>query len=166
MLDVFYSFLALYLVDIAGVSPATAALGVAVWTGVGLLGDFLIIPILERVDGLAYLRVSAFIKLCLLPIFLLVPWIWVKFIVLGLLGFLNAGWYAILQAQLYSTLPGKSGTVMSLGSMASIVGKTIPLMIGLVAQAFGLGTAMWIFLLGPIALLVGLPFSEKKKIRI
>jgi len=33
-----------------------AAASVAVWTGVGLLGDFLLIPLLERVKGMDYLR--------------------------------------------------------------------------------------------------------------
>ena len=51
MLDVFYGFLALYFVDVAGFSTGNAALAVAVWTGVGLPGDFLLIPLLERVRG-------------------------------------------------------------------------------------------------------------------
>jgi len=45
MLDILYGFLALYFVDVVRVSPAFAALGVAVWTGLGLLGDFLLIPL-------------------------------------------------------------------------------------------------------------------------
>ena len=55
MLDVLLGFLALYFVDVVGVTPAQAGLAVAVWTGVGLLGDFLLIPLLERVRGLSYL---------------------------------------------------------------------------------------------------------------
>ncbi len=59
MLDVLLGFLALYLVDVGAATPAQASLAVAVWTGVGLLGDFALIPLLERVRGLRYLRVSA-----------------------------------------------------------------------------------------------------------
>jgi FSR family fosmidomycin resistance protein-like MFS transporter len=165
MLDVFYSYLALYLVAVSGLSPASAALGVGIWTGVGLLGDFLIIPLLERIPGLVYLRISALLKLLLFPVFLLTPWVPLKFTILGLLGFLNAGWYSVLQGQLYTAMPGKSGTVMSLGSLAGIAGKLLPLALGLFAQRFGLGAAMWLLLLGPTALLVGLPLSAKRQKR-
>jgi FSR family fosmidomycin resistance protein-like MFS transporter len=157
MLDVFYSFLALYFVDVAGFSPGNAALAVAVWTGVGLLGDFLLIPLVERVRGLDYLRWSVILELILFPCFLLVPQPWLKLVFVGLMGFFNAGWYAILRANLYSTMPGQSGTVMALDNVSGFFGKLLPLGIGLAAQAFGLQWAMWLLLAGPIALLVGLP---------
>lgn len=157
MLDILLSFLALYLVDVAGLPPATAGLALAVWTGMGLLGDFLLIPLVERVPGLAYLRVSAALELALFPLFLLVPSLPIKLIALGLLGFFNSGWYAILQGQLYSAMPGQSGTVMTLGDLAGLFGRLIPLGIGLLAQQFGLGAAIWVLILGPIALLGGLP---------
>ena len=56
MLDGLHGYLALYLVDVAGAAETKAALGVALWTGVGLAGDLLLIPLLERVRGLTYLR--------------------------------------------------------------------------------------------------------------
>ncbi len=157
MLDTLYSFLALYLVDAAGLAPAAAGLAVAIWTGVGLLGDLLLIPLIERVSGLAYLRVSAALELVLFPLFLLAPSLPVKLAALGLLGFFNSGWYSILQGQVYSAMPGQSGTVMTLGDFAGLFGRLIPLAIGLLAQRFGLGVAIWVLILGPIALLIGLP---------
>jgi len=54
MLDVLLGFLALYFVDVARLTPGQAALGIAVWSGLGLLGDFLLIPLLEKVRGLDY----------------------------------------------------------------------------------------------------------------
>jgi FSR family fosmidomycin resistance protein-like MFS transporter len=157
MLDILLSFLALYLVDVAGLPPATAGLALAVWTGMGLLGDFLLIPLVERVPGLFYLRISVALELALFPLFLLAPSLPIKLVALGLLGFFNSGWYAILQGQLYSAMPGQSGTVMTLSDMARLFGRLIPLGIGLLAQQFGLGTAIWVLILGPVALLVGLP---------
>lgn len=156
MLDVLLSFMALYLVDVAGVTPAQAAAGVAVWTGVGLLGDVLLIPILERVKGLTYLRVSTTFELVLFPAFLIAPGYVPKLMVLGLLGLSNAGSYAILQGQLYAALPGRSGAALALGSFAGLMGSTMPLVIGLAADAFGLEVAIWLLLAGPIALLIGL----------
>jgi len=81
----------------------------------------------------------------------------VRLVALGLLGFFNSGWYSILQGQLYSAMPGQSGTVMTLSDVSGLVGRLIPLGIGLLAQQFGLGAAMWVLILGPVALLVGLP---------
>jgi FSR family fosmidomycin resistance protein-like MFS transporter len=157
MLDVLLGFLALYFVDVARLTPAQAALGIAVWSGLGLLGDFLLIPLLEKVHGLDYLRVSVLLELLLFPAFLVVSQPLVKFILLGLLGLFNSGWYAILKGRLYSSMPGRSGTVMTLDSLFSLLGKLLPFGIGLVAQFFGLRLAMWLLLLGPIALLLGLP---------
>jgi len=157
MLDVLYGYLALYFVDVVGFTPSRAALAVAVWTGFGLLGDFLVIPLLEKVRGVSYLRLSVWIELALFPAFLLFPNPWLKLVVAGWMGLFNSGWYAILQGNLYSAMPGRSGTVMALGDVAGLFGKLIPFGIGLAAQAFGLAPAMWILLAGPLALLIGLP---------
>jgi len=157
MLDVLLGFLALYFVDVVGVTPARASAAVAVWTGLGLLGDLLLIPLLERVRGLRYLRLSAAVELVLFPAFLLIPNVWAKFVLLGLLGFFNAGWYSILKAQLYSAMPGQSGTVMTVGNIFGLVGGLLPLGLGLVAERFALTATMWLLLLGPAALLIGIP---------
>jgi FSR family fosmidomycin resistance protein-like MFS transporter len=157
MLDVLLGFLALYFVDVAGATPAQAGLAVAVWTGLGLLGNLLLIPLLERVRGLRYLRLSTVVELVLFPAFLLVPGLWAKLVLVGLLGFFNTGWYSILQAQLYSAMPGQSGTVMTVGNVFGLVGGLIPLGLGMLAQRFDLMMTMWLLLLGPVALLVGIP---------
>ncbi len=159
LLDVFYGFLPLYFVDVAGFTPAQAAAAVAVWTGVGLLGDFLLIPLLEKVRGLDYLRWSVVLELILLPLFLLAPLPWQKLVVAGAMGFFNAGWYAILKGNLYASMPEKSGTALALNSLSGVVGKIIPFGIGLAAQFFGLQSALWLLLAGPLALLVGLPHT-------
>lgn len=157
MLDCFHGFIALYFVDVAGVSESRAALAVAVWTGVGLAGDFLVIPLLERVRGLSYLRASAFVTLLLFVAFLLAPGAGLKLVPLALLGVANAGWYSILKAQLYAALPGRSGTVMTIYSAATLVGGLAPLALGLFAARFGLGAMMWLLLAGPAALLALVP---------
>ena len=161
--DWLLSYLALYFVDVAGASKTQAALGVALWTGVGLLGDFLLIPLLERVRGLAYLRYSALAELVLFVAFLLVPWLGAKMVIVALLGFGNAGWYSILQAQMYKELPGKSGTVMAVNDVSALVSGLIPLGIGLAARTWGLGAAMWLLLAGPVALLVGIPRPRSRE---
>jgi FSR family fosmidomycin resistance protein-like MFS transporter len=163
MMDVLFSLLALYMVDVVGVTQAQAGIAIAVWTGIGLIGDFLLIPILERIRGLAYLRFSAGMELVLFPVFLLVnPW-WVKLALLGLIGLFNAGWYAILQGKLYDALGEQSGAVLIVGNAAGVFGAALPLILGLAAQTYGLGGAMWFLLAGPLALLIGLPRSGVTK---
>jgi FSR family fosmidomycin resistance protein-like MFS transporter len=159
MLDVLLGFLALYFVDVVGATPAQAGLAVAVWTGLGLLGDFLLIPLLERVQGLRYLRWSTLLVLVLFPAFLLLPGFATKVALVGLLGFFNAGWYSVLQGQLYSAMPGQSGAVMTVGNLFGLVGSLLPLALGFIAQATDLRATMWPLMLGPLALLAGIPRS-------
>jgi len=154
---VLYGFLPLYFVDVVGFTNVEAAASVAVWTGVGLLGDFLLIPLLERLKGMEYLRWSVLIELVLFPAFLLISVPWLKLVIVGAMGFFNAGWYAILKANLFSAMPGQSGITQALDNVSGMFGKLLPFGIGLAAQAFGLGPAMWLMLAGPVALLVGLP---------
>ncbi|HWW74937.1 MAG TPA: MFS transporter, partial [Pyrinomonadaceae bacterium] len=93
--DILRGFLALYFVDVVGAGRGGAALAVAVWTCVGLAGDFALLPLLERVRGLKYLRVSTAVVMLLFPLMLLAEGFSTKLSLLGLLGFANAGWYAI-----------------------------------------------------------------------
>jgi MFS transporter, FSR family, fosmidomycin resistance protein len=160
LMDVLLSYLALYMVDVAKVSTEQAALAVAIWTGVGLAGDALLIPILGRMSGLRYLRFTVWAELILFPTFLLIPGYIPKLVVLGLLGFFNSGWYAILQGRFYSSMPGQSGAVLALGSLSGLVGGNFPLLIGLLAQRMGLDVAIWLLMAGPIVLLFGLPKGD------
>ena len=80
----------------------------------------------------------------------------------SLLGFFNTGWYSILKAQLYSAMPGQSGTVMTVGNVFGLVGGLIPLGLGLVAERFDLVATMWLLLLGPLALLIGIPKRSRR----
>lgn len=156
MLDILYSFLALYFVDEVGVSAEQAGLAVALWTAFNLVGDVVIIPVLERVRGLFVLRLTAGLMLIVFPAFLLVPSLPLKLVLLGAVALLNAGWYAILQARLYSALPGQSGIALAVTNIGGLAGSLIPLALGIVAQATDLRVAMWLLLLGPLALVIGL----------
>lgn len=157
MLDTLHGYLALYFVDVVGVNEQEAVFAVAIWTGVGLLGDFLLIPLLERVRGISYLRFSAALEFVLYGAFLLVPGITPKLILIGIIGFFNSGWYSILQGNLYTSMPGQSGTVMTLGNLFGLASSFVPLIVGLVAERFGLSTAMVFPLIACVALLIGLP---------
>jgi FSR family fosmidomycin resistance protein-like MFS transporter len=157
LLDVFHGFLALYLVDVAGVSAVIAALGVGVWTGAGLVGDWLLLAVLRRVAGRRYLRWSAAAALVVYPAFLLVPGTAAKLALAALLGLLNSGWYAIPKAGLYASLPGRSGVAVAAGGVGGFVGAGVPLALGFLAGGVGLAATMWLLLLAPAALLALVP---------
>jgi FSR family fosmidomycin resistance protein-like MFS transporter len=162
--DILRGFLALYFVDVVGASEGGAALAVAVWTWVGLAGDFALVPLLERVRGLSYLRVSTSVVLVLFPLMLLAEEFSTKLVLLGLLGLANAGWYAIIKAKLYDEMPGQSGTAaMTLGNVFGLAGSLFPLALGAYAERYGLGSMMWLLALGPAALLTGLLTVKEKE---
>ena len=165
MLGIFTGFLALYMVDVAGVSESRAALTVAAWAGTSVIGELFVIFMLERVRGLTYLRFSVVVVLLLYPAFLLAPSFETKLVIAGLLGFANAGWYSILQGQAYSSLPGRSGTIVALGNVFGIIAWVVPLGLGVVSANWGLDTAMWLLLAGPVTLLIGLMESGMRRER-
>jgi hypothetical protein len=63
----------------------------------------------------------------------------------------------VASSRLYEAVDGRGGSVFALGTVAGTTGGLLPLLIGLVAGAAGLGVALWIPLLAPIALLIWLP---------
>jgi FSR family fosmidomycin resistance protein-like MFS transporter len=145
----------LYLFELCN-RAAEAAFAVTVWTGVGLFGDAGLVLLLERVKGLAYLRYSVLLELWLFPTFLLLDDWTLKLIVLGIIGFCNAGWYSILQGQLYSAMPGQSGAVLVIYNVSDWIGSLLPFTLGAIAATWGLETAMWSLAFAPLALLIGL----------
>ena len=107
LVDVFTGFLALYLVDVAHLTPAVAALAIAIRLGAALAGDAGLVVVLERAGDLTVLRASAAAAALLYPGFLLVPGAVPKLVVLAALSAVTAPWYPILQARLYGSLPGE-----------------------------------------------------------
>ncbi|HMI23858.1 MAG TPA: hypothetical protein VK594_05145, partial [Streptosporangiaceae bacterium] len=154
LVDVFTGFLALYLVDVAHLTPAVAALAIAVRLGAALAGDAALIVILERVSDLTVLRVSAAAAALLYPAFLLVPGVVPKLAVLAVLSAATAPWYPVLQARLYGSLPGRSSVAVTLSSAAGLAGGLGPLAVGLMAQSFGLSWALAGLALVPVAVLL------------
>jgi MFS transporter, FSR family, fosmidomycin resistance protein len=155
--DVFAGFLALYFVDVVHVSVGDAAFTVVVWTVAGLAGDALLVPLLGRVRGLTYLRLSAVAVAVAYPALLLVPSLPLKLVLLAAVSVLHAGWYAIPQARLYGELRDDSAVAVAVSNIAGLAGGTFPLIIGLAAAQWGLAAAMWLCAIAPLALLVLLP---------
>jgi MFS transporter, FSR family, fosmidomycin resistance protein len=154
LLDVLTPFLALYLVAVEHVAPSVAALAVAVRLGAGLVGDVIVIRALARLAAGRVLRASVWAALVLLPAFLLVPGLGSKLVLLAALTIATAPWYPVLQAELYGSLPGRSGLAVSLTSASGLFGALGPVAVGLLAEHFGLGWAMAALCIVPVLMLV------------
>lgn len=158
MLDVFLGFLALYFVDVARASTTQAGIAVTIWLSLGMLTDFLFIPFIDRQpDSMKFLRRTAVLELFAFSVFLLVPGFIPKLVAIIFVNIFNTGWYPILKGNLYSELPGQSASIMAIESVTTPIAKLLPLFVGLLADQFGLGLAIWLLLLGPLALIIGLP---------
>jgi MFS transporter, FSR family, fosmidomycin resistance protein len=145
MMDVLFSYLALYFVDVGQATEAQAGVAVTVWLAMGLLTDFLFIPFIDRQkDSMRYLRTTAGLEFFAFAVFLLVPDFLPKLIAVILVNLLNTGWYPILQGRLYSSLPGQSASIMVISSVTAPLAKLFPFLIGLIADQFGLQSAIWI----------------------
>jgi MFS transporter, FSR family, fosmidomycin resistance protein len=155
LVDVFTGFLAVYLVDVVRLSPAVAALGIAIRLGAGLAGDAALVVVLERVADVTVLRVSAVAAALLYPGFLLAPGPAAKLVILAVLSAATAPWYPIMQARLYGSLPGRSSVAVTLSSAAALAGGLGPLAVGLLAGTFGLSWALVLLVVVPVAVLAG-----------
>lgn len=157
MLDKLYEVTGLYFADVVGVSFAEAAFASVTYTVVGLIGSIALVPLLEKVNGLQILRWSSVLVAAMYALFLLVPNVSLKYVLIGALSFTTAGWFPILRGKTYAALPGQSGMVVAVTAFANFSSLFVPLLVGSIADAFGLQIAMWILILGPLALIVGLP---------
>jgi FSR family fosmidomycin resistance protein-like MFS transporter len=162
MLDVFLGFLALYFVDVANATETQAGIAVTLWLALGMFTDFLFIPYIDRQpDSMKFLRRTATFELIAFSVFLLIPGFIPKLIAIVFVNIFNTGWYPILKGSLYSALPGQSASIMAIESVTTPIAKLLPLLVGLLADKFGLGIAIWLLLLGPLALIIGLPRHDK-----
>ena len=157
LMDVFTSYLPLYFTDVAGTTPAQASLLLSLAMLASLASDGVLIPLLERLPGRKIVRFSATAVMVLYPIWLLVPGLWAKILLVLVIKFITLGWYSVMQGEAYASAPGRSGTVAAINSMAGILGAVFPWLVGWSAERFGLASAMWILLLGPICLVLFVP---------
>jgi FSR family fosmidomycin resistance protein-like MFS transporter len=155
LLDVFTSFLALYFTETQGFSAAQAGLVMGVYIAASLAADFLVIYLLDRIPGRRLVRITSAIMLVAYPLFLLAPWTWLKLVLLMVLPFCHMGWYPVLEGSAYAEIPGRSATVKVVGSLGGLLAAGLAFAVSAAAQAFTLSTAMWLLLLGPLALVIG-----------
>src|SRR5262245_4363887 len=117
------------------------------------------------VDGVAALRVIAISACALYPAFLLVGWPPAKLIILAVLSMATACWYPVIQAGLYTSLPGRSGIAVFLSSAAALVGAAGPIAVGFIAQQAGLTWALAVLGVAPAVVIAILPAERRSRFR-
>ena len=90
----------------------------------------------------------------LLFLFLLVPGVVSKLLIMAALSAATAPWYPLLQARLYRSLPGRSPVAVTLSSAAGLAGGLGPLAVGLIAERAGLPWALGVLAVVPVVILV------------
>jgi FSR family fosmidomycin resistance protein-like MFS transporter len=113
------------------------------------------VPTLEKVRGLRVIRVTAIIVLVAYAAMLITSTVWLKYVLIAVISFSTAGWFAILRAKCFELLPGQSGLVIAVTSLMNVVGLFVPVILGGIADAIGLQAAMWLLVIGPMALIIG-----------
>jgi FSR family fosmidomycin resistance protein-like MFS transporter len=161
LLDRFVLFVPLYFTDVVGISPAQASLVASLLMLSGLAGDFLTVRLLDRLPGRRLVRISAGLVALLYAAWLLSPGVAAKLLLLVVLGISRLGWYAVLQGEAYRELPGRSGTVMAVTALAAFAGGAVSAGLGFAAERLGLGGAMWLLIIGPVALAWLVPSPRK-----
>jgi FSR family fosmidomycin resistance protein-like MFS transporter len=157
MLDVFSGYVALYFADVVRLSPAQVGVLLAVLMFTSLVADLVLIPLLERFSGRRLVRASAVFVGLVYIAWLLAPWLWAKLLLVVVIRFSTLGWYQVLQGEAYATIPGRSGTVMAVNSLAGVFGGALAWLVGWIASQAGLPIAMWLLLLGPLSLALFTP---------
>jgi fucose permease len=163
MLDVFFGYIALFLTDVVGLPPATAAVAVTIWLLGFLAGQVLLARRLAGQDVRRLIRWTSAATLVLFPLWLVAPGGAVgRLAGLFVLGLLASPWYPLLQGEAFASFPGRAATVTALTSVTGTAGGILAILAGMVAASFGLTAGLALLLLGPLGLLVFTPEGSTK----
>jgi FSR family fosmidomycin resistance protein-like MFS transporter len=157
LLDIFTGYAALYFADVAGLGEAQVALVLSLMMLASLASDVFIIPLLEKFNGRAIVRLSAVVVIPLYAAFLLVPWPSAKIVLVLLVKLCTLGWYSVMEGEAFAAAPGRSGTVKAIGSLSGLFVGALIGFLGWFAETAGLPTMMWLLLAGPLALALFVP---------
>jgi MFS transporter, FSR family, fosmidomycin resistance protein len=157
LLDVFSSYLPLYLSHQVGLNTIQTSLVMAGFILSGLVADALTITLLNRFSGPMIVRRSAMVVVVLYPWWLISPWTVAKIGLLFVIRLATLGWYSVMKGEAYASHPGKSGAVVAISSLAGLFGGGVSWVIGWFAGWFGLSSAMYLLWIGPLCLFLFIP---------
>jgi predicted MFS family arabinose efflux permease len=148
--DILVAFGVLFLRDELGAGVDVQALAFLVAALCGVLGLFLTDRLLHRVDPRNVLIASSLATAVVFVLWLFARTIPASVILLGLIGLFCAPLYPICAARAYAARPGQAGLVAALDQLFVPVPVLAPLLIGFVADRFGIVIALALLLLQPV----------------
>jgi MFS family permease len=138
LLDIFAGYLPLYLSDLVGFTPIQTSLVLAGFMLANLAADAIVIPLLDRFSGRKIVVLSALFVSVLCVLWLMPDLPVVRVGMLFAIHLATLGWYPVLKGEAQACLPGRSGTVMVVASLAGLFGGGMAAFIGLFADWLGL----------------------------
>ncbi len=144
------AFVVLYFHDVVGLSNVVASSALLVIIVSSLVGRAVLPWLLRYIAGIRLLKLGIWIGIVSFGALLLLPGVPAKFAALTVFGLVESSWHTLAQAQAYATQPGKSGVVLSVTSLISPVTSFLPLLVGVIANAAGLGWGLAVLLVGPV----------------
>lgn len=149
--EVFIVFAALRLGEL-GVDPSARALILGCFS-LGLLPGLVVAErLLERLAPLRLLGASAAGCGCCYGLWMTTTDPVLSGALLLLVGFFCAPLYPIAKARAYRALPDGSGMVNAVGNLFTPASVALPLLLGLVAERWGLAAALWLLMAQPLGL--------------
>ncbi len=140
-----------WLAQEVGMSQALIGVYVAAQMGVGIVSLLVLDRWRARAETGHVLRVVTAAVAVLFPLWLLVPGIASRFVLMIPLTFFFAMFWPISKARLLTAAPGRAGAVTAVSSIFGFV--PFPLLFGLLAQAIGLTAAMLAVFLPAVAVI-------------
>lgn len=157
--EIFLAFAALYLADRLHASPDAVSLTILAGTVGGLLSLVVLERLLTRFDGPRLLPWLALLTLAAVVVFLLAPGLQLAAPALFVVNFGAACWYPIAQAAAYDRLPGRSGTVQTIGALGAPFEIALPGVVGILAAHYGIAAGVAFLGLAPLGILLLVPRS-------
>lgn len=152
--EMFLGFAGLFLTDKLGVTPQIVSLALIAPTIGGLLGLAWLARWGKRLAPRHILSIVALLTFTGLLGFITAIHAWIALLALFIMGVGVAPWFPLAQAQAYTALPGRSGTVGALQALFAPIEIGAPLLIGLVAERWGIQAGVGMFLVAPLLLLL------------
>lgn len=148
--EILVAFGVLFLRDELGAGVEVQALAFLVAALCGALGLFLTDRLLHRVHPLHLLIATSLATAVVFALWLQVRTVPASVLLLGLIGLFCAPLYPICAARAYASRPGQAGLVAALDQLFAPVPLLAPLLVGFVADRFGIVLALALLLLQPL----------------
>lgn len=147
-----------------GAGPFLRSVAFAAWSAGAVTGLAATERLLVRVPPRRLLAVSAAGVAVSYLAWVAAPSVALSIPLLGLTGALAAPLYPIAKAQAFRALPGRPGTVNALGQIFTPADVALPLVLGLVADRWGLQATLLVLVLQPVGLLL-LALVTRRRVR-